>query len=443
MPPDPLFVVILAAGHGTRMQSALPKIFHPLGGRPLLSQVIETAHHLSPREIVLVLAPDHPQPLFEEDSRIRLVIQTPARGTGHAVQTALKALPSLSGNLLVLFGDTPLVTAETLRQLLQHKAQHPEVAVIVLGMRPPQGNGEYGRLRQGEDGSLLEIVEFRDASPEERQNPLCNSGVMLLDGQKAVPLLAHLSGHNAAGELYLTEIVALAQTKNLPCHVVEGPWEELLGINTRADLALAEYTLQQKWRQAALRTGVTLLDPATVYFSFDTQLAPDVILHPCVSFGPGVVIEQGAVILPFCRLEQTHIESFVTVGPFCHLRGGTHAETGAQIGNFVEAKNAHFSKEAKAKHLAYVGDTYVGARTNIGAGTITCNFDGVKKSSTWIGDDVFIGSNTALIAPVRIEDQALVGAGSVITQDVPAKHLAIGRVPQKNLPRRPREKKLT
>lgn len=447
MRQDSLFVAILAGGQGKRMKSSLSKVFHPLGGRPVIHHVIETARHLSPRDMVLVCAPDHPPFVPEKTADFHLAIQTPALGTGHAVQTALTALPAfdggkIPGDLLVLFGDTPLVTPETLQAMCQHKAKNPDLAVLALGMRPLQAEG-YGRLRQGEDGSLLEIIEFRDASPDVRRLPLCNAGAMLLDGQKTVPLLKNLSARNAAGELYLTEIVALARAHHFFCGVVEGPWEEFLGINTREDLAVAEQCLQQKWRAAALQSGVTLLDPTTVYFSFDTQLSPDVTVHPCVSFGPGVVIGEGAIILPFCRLEQTHVGPFSKVGPFCHLREGTRLEERVQIGNFVEAKKSHFLKEAKTKHLAYVGDTHVGERSNIGAGTITCNFDGYQKSSTWIGDDVFIGSNTALIAPVRIEDHSLIGAGSVITKDVPPKNLALGRSPQQNKPRRFPENNLT
>lgn len=429
------------------MKSSLPKVFHPLGGRPVVHSVIETACSLSPAEVVLVLAPDFSPALTGKLAGVRIAIQTPALGTGHAVQMGLKAFSAfegekLPGDLLILFGDTPLITPETLAKVHQRKAEDPDAAVIVLGMCPPNTD-DYGRLCKAEDGYLSEIIEFRDASPEVRQISLCNSGVMLLDGQKGVPLLKKLSQNNAAGEFYLTEIVALACSQGLKCCTVEGPWEEFLGINTREDLALAEKFLQQKWRRQALLAGATLLDPDTVYFSFDTKLAADVTIHPFVSFGPDVVVNSHAAILPFCRIEQTHIESHTTVGPFCHLRGGTRLEEGAQVGNFVETKNAHFLKEAKAKHLAYVGDAHVGERSNIGAGTITCNYDGHKKSMTWIGEDVFIGSNTALIAPVRVEDRAQVGAGSVITQDVPAESLAVGRAPQKNMLGRASKKKLT
>ena len=421
-----LQVVILAAGQGTRMKSDLPKILHPLGGRPVLYHVLDLAHQLAFQEVVLVVSP------FLKDIQTpfthQTVVQHPAQGTGDAVKWALPHLKT-EGYVLILYGDTPLIQKETINYMAALVQKHPEMAVILLGMRPTDKQG-YARLLLNEEGELEEVIEDKDLKPSQKEIALCNAGAMLVRGDLLESLLSGLMPNNVAQEYYLPDLVKIARQKGYTCGVVEGAASEFMGINTRQDLAQAEVILQERWRNKAMTEGVTLIDPKTIYFSYDTKVDSDVTLHPCVVLEPGVVIDKGAKILSFCRLGDTHVGPQVTVGPFAHLRGGVHLQENVEIGNFVEVKKSTFGPKSKAKHLSYIGDTNIGSKANIGAGTITCNYDGFSKFETQIGDGVSIGSNSSLIAPLSIGDYAIVGAGSVITQNVESRALVLTRSPQ-------------
>lgn len=421
-----LQVVILAAGHGTRMKSDLPKVLHSLGGRPMVHYALDIAYQMKPLETVLVVSPtlQNIQTPFSHQT----VVQHPAQGTGDAVKCALPLLKA-EGLVLILYGDTPLVQKTTLEKMLSFVEKHPEMAVTVLGMRP-EDKYAYARLLQNEKGNLEEIVEDEDASPSQKEIALCNSGVMLVRGDFLHTVLPKITPQNAANEYYLTDLVKIARQNGLPCGVVEGEASEFIGVNSRQDLAFAEATLQNRWREKAMREGVTLLDPQSTYLSYDTELAHDITLHPHVVLGPGVKIEKGVEILSFCRLSDTHVCENGVVGPFAHLRGGVYLQEGAEIGNFVEVKKSTFGVKAKAKHLSYIGDAEVGTKANIGAGTITCNYDGHNKHKTQIGEGVFVGSNSSLIAPLSIDDYAIVGAGSVVTENVKGRALVIARTLQ-------------
>ena len=448
----PLAVVILAAGLSRRMLSSTPKVLHMLGGRPVLSYVLEQAQLLSPDRLLVVGSETLTQhPAFEalkKSVAFEGVLQPHPKGTGDGVRHAAAVLsrnflppptgleaPALQEEgemVLVLFGDTPLLSHETLVQLL-HIHRTTGSALSLLGIRPPNPQG-YGRLILSEStGEVVAIREERDASEGEKALPLCNGGVMVLSGQ-AVGLLKEITAHNAAGEYYLTDLVALAHSRGLKVSCQEAPFEEVLGINTRADLAHATQLFQERWRARALAQGASLLDPSSTYFSFDTQVEADVVLYPHVFLDKGVRLEAGAVIYPFSVLSDTTLSPGAKVGPFCHLRGGSVVSEGAVVGNFVEMKNTLLGKKSAAKHLSYLGDACIGEDANIGAGTITCNYDGKRKNPTHIGAKAFIGSNTALIAPVSVGEGARVGAGSVITRDVPAHHLALSRPAQENHP---------
>jgi len=421
-----LQIVILAAGHGTRMQSDLPKVLHPLGGRPALYYVLDLAHKMNPQEVVLVVSPN----LKETKTPFshKTVVQHPALGTGDAVKCALPHLKA-EGYVLVLFGDTPLIRKETLDTMLDLAHRKPDRAVILLGMCP-KDKQNYARLLLNDSGELEEVIEHKDLKPQQRDLALCNSGVALIRGDLLEILLSSLTPNNAANEYYLTDLVKIARSKGYTCGVVEGEASEFMGINTRKDLAQAEASLQERWRDHAMNKGVTLLDPKTTYFSYDTKLENDIIIHPCVVIGTGVIIEKGAEIFSFCRMSDSHIGPRAVVGPFAHLRGGVHLQEEAEIGNFVEVKKSTFGPKSKAKHLSYIGDTEIGAKSNIGAGTITCNYDGFLKSKTHIGTGVFIGSNSSLVAPISIGDFAIVGAGSVVTKNVESGSLALTRCDQ-------------
>ncbi len=421
-----LQIVVLAAGHGTRMKSDIPKILHPLGGRPVLHYVLDLAWGVAPKEIVLVVSPALKG--IQTPFKHQTVVQHPARGTGDAVKWALPHLKP-EGFVLVLFGDTPLIRQETIETMLALAQRKSDLAVILLGMCP-KDKQNYARLVLNDKGELEEVIEFNDLKGNQHEIALCNSGVALIRGDLLESLLASLTPNNAANEYYLTDLVKIARGKGYTCGVVEGNASEFMGINTRGDLSLAEATLQDRWRDKAMTEGVTLLDPKTTYFSYDTKLETDVTIHACVVFGPGVEIKKGAEVLSFCRISDSHIGAKAVVGPFAHLRGGVILHEAAEIGNFVEVKKSTFGTKAKAKHLSYIGDTEIGAESNIGAGTITCNYDGFRKSKTSIGTGVFIGSNTSLVAPISIGDYAMVGAGSVVTQNVESGHLALARAAQ-------------
>ena len=421
--------VILAAGKGTRMKSDRPKVMHPVAGRTMLNHVLDAAAALGPERVVVVVGPDMPD-VTATAAPHPVVVQEHQAGTADAVRTALPALEGFTGTVLVLYGDTPLVTAGTLSRLAGALAGETAPAVAVLGMRPADPTG-YGRLILGGDG-LQAIVEHADAGPEQRSVTLCNAGLMALDGARLPALLDGIGNDNAKGEFYLTDAVAVARRQGWACAVAEGDAAEMAGVNSRADLAGVEAVMQDRLRLAAMGAGATLLDPATTWLSWDTRLGRDVTVGQSVAFGPGVTVADGVEILPFCHLEGVSVASGAVIGPFARLRPGASIGPGARIGNFVEVKNAIVEDGAKVNHLSYVGDARIGARANIGAGTITCNYDGFLKHHTDIGKGAFIGSNTALVAPVTVGDGAIVAAGSTVTVDVPADALALARGIQTN-----------
>jgi len=423
--------LILAAGKGARLRSALPKVMHQVAGVPMIGHVMMTLGALKPEKTVLVIAP-HMDSVRETalayDQTCAIAVQDKQQGTGHAVQCAETAMKDYAGPVLILYGDTPLITPQTLIKVLSAIESSD---IVILGMRLADPTG-YGRLITDSSGQIEEIIECRDATPEQKKTTLCNSGVMAVKGKHLFSLLKTLRPNNAAGEYYLTDIVSEADSHNLHCHVVEAEAIELAGINTRAQLADAEKIMQQRLRASAMEQGATLIDPTSTFFSMDTKLGQDVVVHPHVVFGPGVTVADNVEIRSFSHIEGAQIERKAIIGPYARLRPGSVIGEGAHVGNFVELKKTKLGKGAKANHLSYVGDADVGAGANIGAGTITCNYDGTNKFNTVIGEYAFIGSNTSLVAPVTVGDGAIVGAGSVITEDVEADALAIARAPQVN-----------
>jgi bifunctional UDP-N-acetylglucosamine pyrophosphorylase/glucosamine-1-phosphate N-acetyltransferase len=422
--------IVLAAGEGTRLKSAQPKVLHEIAGQPMVRYVLNALEPLAPVETVVVIGQGMDQ-VARAVAPAPTAIQTPPRGTGDAVRAARNALADrLAGegiaDILVLFGDTPLLRSETLAELLAARRSAPEVAVAVAGFRPTHA-GAYGRLVLDRDGALARIVEAKDASPEELAIGLCNGGIMAIEARHAFALVDRIGNDNAKREFYLTDIVALARGEGLSCRVAELPAEELLGVNTRAELAAAESVLQDRLRARAMANGATLIAPETVWLSSDTRLGRDVVIEPNVIFGPGVTVADNVRIRAFSHIEGAEIASGAIVGPFARLRPGAVLEADVHVGNFVEVKASRLGAGVKASHLTYLGDSDIGAGTNIGAGTITCNYDGFNKSRTNIGERTFIGSNTALVAPVSVGDGAIVAAGSVVTADVPADALMLGR----------------
>ncbi|WP_045389797.1 bifunctional UDP-N-acetylglucosamine diphosphorylase/glucosamine-1-phosphate N-acetyltransferase GlmU [Falsirhodobacter sp. alg1] len=422
-------LIILAAGMGSRMNSDLPKVLHRLAGAPLLHHAMQTGRALDPTCTVIVTG--HGAEAVEKcalayDPDVLTVRQEQQLGTGHAVAQALP-LSGKGGDTVILYGDTPFIRAETLEAMRAARSRH---SVVVLGFHHDD-EGRYGRL-VAEGENLSRIVEYKDASDEERAITLCNSGVICADSAVLPELVAAIDTNNASGEYYLTDIVAVARAKGLSAGLVVCDEAETLGINTRAELAAAESAFQANARAEAMETGVTLTAPETVFFSLDTFIGRDALIGPNVVFGPRVTIESGAEILAFCHLEGCHISRGATVGPFARLRPGTELAEDVHVGNFVEVKNSILDEGVKVGHLTYLGDAEVGEKTNIGAGTITCNYDGVNKHRTKIGPRSFIGSSTMLVAPVTIGRDAMTGSGSVITEDVPAEALAIGRARQVN-----------
>ncbi|MEK9723818.1 MAG: bifunctional UDP-N-acetylglucosamine diphosphorylase/glucosamine-1-phosphate N-acetyltransferase GlmU [Rhodospirillaceae bacterium] len=422
----PAAAIVLAAGLGTRMKSTLPKVLHPLGGRPMLQHLLATLDTLGLDRCVVVTgagqdavaAAAQPHPTVEQAEQL---------GTGHAVLQAAPALEGFAGDVLILFGADPLITSATMLRLLARRREADSPSVVVLGFRP-EDPGLYGRLMVDADGQLIGIVEARDATPEQLNVTLCNSGVMAIDGTRLFDLLSRVDNANAKGEYYLTDIVAVARADGLGCAVIEAEdAAELTGIDTRADLARAEAILQDRLRARAMDNGANLVAPETVFLSHDTVLGRDVTVGPNVVFAPGVTVGDNVTIRPFCHLEGASVADGAVVGPFARLRPGAEVGSDAHVGNFVEIKNAALGRGAKANHLTYIGDATVGDGANVGAGTITCNYDGFGKYRTEIGAGAFIGSNTALVAPVTVGAGAIVGAGSVIAKNVAADALAVTR----------------
>lgn len=428
----PTAAIILAAGKGTRMKSELPKVLHPVGNQPMVRHVLATAADAGLDPLVLVIAPGmHKVSSVGHDfsDEVRTATQHEQLGTANAVLSAKEALNGFEGNLVVLYGDTPLIRPDTITRLLDALNKDARCAVAVLGFTPDDP-ADYGRLVLDGHGALSKIVEAKDATKHEKEIRLCNSGVIALRGGVAWDLLEKIDNKNAKKEYYLTDVVALAIAAGFKAVAVEADPAEVLGVNSRADLAVADAAFQTRKRREAMLSGVTLQDPATVYFSADTELAPDVVVEPNVYFGPRVVVGSGAHIKAFSHIEGSVIGEHSVVGPFARLRPGTNIGAQVKIGNFVEIKKSEIEDGAKISHLSYIGDASIGAEANIGAGTITCNYDGYNKYRTTVGRDAFIGSNTALVAPVSIGDGAMVAAGSVITEDIEANALALARTRQ-------------
>lgn len=425
-------LILLAAGAGTRMLSDLPKVLHEVAGAPLFAHALASAEALDGKRVIVV---GHGGDLVREAALaiaddIDIAEQAEQLGTAHAVSVAAPALEGQGGETLILYGDTPFVRPETIAALQQARAGGADVVFLGFEAADP---GRYGRLVT-EGRNLLEIVEWKDADAATREITLCNSGVVLADTRVLLRLVASVGNDNAAGEYYLTDIAALARAEGLRVEVVTCDEAETLGVNSRADLAQAEAVFQARARDRAMEDGVTLDAPETVHFSFDTVIGRDCRVEPFVVFAPGVTVESGAHIRAFSHLEGCHVGGGAVVGPYARLRSGAELANDVRIGNFVEVKNARVDEGAKVNHLSYIGDASVGAGSNIGAGTITCNYDGVFKHRTEIGQNVFIGSNTMLVAPVRVGDDAMTASGSVITGDVPPGDLALARARQVNKP---------
>ena len=419
-------IVVLAAGKGTRMKSALPKVMHRAAGRSLLGHVLHAARALFPAEAVVVVGPGMEAVAAEARGifpQVRTAVQEDRLGTGHAVSTARPALEGFRGTVLVLYGDVPLIGAESLASLAD-LASRSGLAVLGFEAKDPHG---YGRLIRNAQGKVTAIREELDASPAERAIRLCNSGIIAASADLLWPLLALIRNDNAKGEYYLTDLVELGAAQGVPCELALCPETEVAGVNDRVQLSGIEATLQERYRRRHMLNGATLQAPETVFFSADTEIGQDVVIGPHVVFGPGVKVEDGAEILGFCHFEDARIGKSARIGPYARLRPGAEIGENAHIGNFVEVKKAIIGKGAKANHLSYIGDARVGAHSNIGAGTITCNYDGYEKHLTDIGENVFVGSNTALVAPVTVGAGANIAAGTVVTRNVPADALAIGR----------------
>lgn len=420
-----LSVVVLAAGMGTRMKSAHPKVLHKIAGKPMVNHVIDAARSLHAEQTLVVVGPEMaalekavaPHPTFEQTDRL---------GTAHAVLAARNALEGATGDVLVLYGDSPLFTAATLERLIAARQEGPH-AVAVLGFTPDDPAG-YGRLATDPyTGELISIIEDKECNDAERRIGFCNSGVMCFAAEGLVALLDAIGNDNAKGEFYLTDAVAIARQQGRTCVAVEVAEEETLGVNSRAQLAVAEDLMQTRLRDAAMANGATLVDPASVFLCADTEIGRDVVIEPNVFFGPGVRIGDDVTIKAFSHLEGCDIAKGADIGPYARLRPGAEIGEGARIGNFVEVKKATIENGAKVNHLSYIGDARVGAKANIGAGTITCNYDGYQKYRTDIGAGAFVGSNSALVAPVTIGDGAIIAAGSTLGGEVAADALVLVR----------------
>jgi bifunctional UDP-N-acetylglucosamine pyrophosphorylase/glucosamine-1-phosphate N-acetyltransferase len=429
--------IILAAGEGTRMKSATPKVLHKIAGLPMLAHVAKAARNAGGADLAVVIgfgADKLREAISELAIDAEIFVQEERLGTAHAVQAARAALKRGYDDILVMFGDTPLIEADALAAARSRLAQGAAVAVMGFRTNDPSG---YGRLIE-KDGELVAIREDKDCSEEERRINFCNSGLMAICGRHALEMLDQIGNANAKGEYYLTDVVEIARKSGLKVVATEASFENALGINNRAELAQAEGIWQERARRRMMLAGVTLVAPETVYFSHDTEIGAETTIEPNVWFGPGVTVAEGAKIRAFCHFEGASIGRAADVGPFARLRPGADLKEKAKVGNFCEVKKATLEAGAKVNHLTYIGDARIGAGANIGAGTITCNYDGYSKFFTDIGAGAFIGSNSALVAPVSIGDGAYVASGSVITENVPEDSLAFGRARQKTLPERAR-----
>ena len=426
-------VVILAAGQGTRMRSDTHKVLHPIASQPLLLHLLDRVDGLGASKRVVVVGKGRDQverTLSERD--VAVAHQAEQKGTGHAVLQAKDSLSGYDGAVLVLYGDTPFVEPATLARMLERLNGADGPGIVVLASKPADP-GAYGRIILGEGDRIAKMVEYRDATPEEREVRLCNSGMMAIRAPDLLRWLGQVKNDNAAGEYYLPDVVNIAASEGREAVVIEGDPYETAGVNSRAELAHLELEWQRRRREQVLDEGATLIDPESVWFAYDTKLGRDVTVEPHVVFGPGVEVADGATIKAFSHIEGAIIGTRASIGPFARIRPGTTLGERSKVGNFVELKNAKVAASAKVNHLSYVGDAEIGSGANIGAGTITCNYDGFGKYRTVIGEGVFIGSNTALVAPVTIGDGAIVGAGSVITSDVDPDSLAVERSEQKGV----------
>lgn len=430
-------LVILAAGKGTRMNSDLPKMLHPIAHAPMLEHAMAAGRTLAPERTIIVAghgADEVRTAVAEIDEEAEVVLQEEQLGTAHAVDQARTALDGFEGDVVVLYGDTPFVSAETLERMVEARQR---ADLVVLGFEAADP-GRYGRLVMDGD-SLEKIVEFKDATEAERAISFCNSGLMAGKASAMFDLIAKVGNENASGEYYLTDLVELARREGLNVTAVSCDEAETLGVNSRAELAQADALFQAQAREDLMELGVTLMAPETVYLAFDTFIGRDTVIEPNVVFGPGVTVESGALIRAFSHLEGCHVSRGAKVGPYARLRPGAELAENTHIGNFVEIKNAEIAEGAKVNHLSYIGDASVGEATNIGAGTITCNYDGVMKHRTEIGARAFIGSNTMLVAPVRVGNEAMTATGAVVTKNVGDGDLAIARAEQNNKPGRARK----
>jgi len=426
-------VVILAAGQGTRMRSDTHKVLHPIASRPLLLHLLDRVDALGAERKVVVVGKGRDQVEAAIAGRgVMIAVQSEQKGTGHAVQQAADALAGYSGPVLILYADTPFVETSTLRRMLDRLDGDGGPGIVVLASSPDDPL-RYGRIILDRGDRIARMIEYKDATEEERAVRLCNSGMMAVRAGDLFRWLGEVGNDNAAGEYYLPDIVNIAAAEGREAVVIEGDPYEAAGVNSRAELAHLELEWQRRRREQALDEGATLIDPESVWFAYDTKLGRDVTVEPHVVFGPGVEIADGAVIHAFSHIEGATIGAKASIGPFARIRPGTRLAERTKVGNFVELKKAELGQGAKVNHLSYVGDASVGANANIGAGTITCNYDGFRKYRTEIGTGAFIGSNTALVAPVTVGDGAYVGAGSVITRDVEPDSLAIERSEQKGI----------
>jgi bifunctional UDP-N-acetylglucosamine pyrophosphorylase / glucosamine-1-phosphate N-acetyltransferase len=426
----PIAAVILAAGQGTRMKSDLHKVLHPIAGRAMLDHLLASVAELAPARQVVVVGSGREQLEESLAGRGQLAVQDPQLGTGHAVQQAEGALAGFAGDVLILYGDVPFVSAATMQAMLERLHGDDAPAVVVLGFEPADAL-QYGRVLAHDDGRIAKMVEFKDATEAERACTLCNSGLMAVRSADLFGLLARVGNDNAQGEYYLVDVVNIANAEGRGCAVVvTADPDEVAGINSRAELAEAEARWQARRRLQAMADGATLIAPETVWFSWDTVLGRDVLVEPNVFFGPGVTVSDKVKVRAFCHIVGASLATGVEVGPYARLRPGAVLGEQVKVGNFVEIKAATLGVGAKASHLSYIGDAEVGAGANIGAGTITCNYDGYFKHKTVIGERAFIGSNSALVAPVKIGADAIVGAGSAVTRDVAAGELRIVRAEQ-------------
>jgi len=426
-------VVILAAGQGTRMRSDTHKVLHPIAGKALLMHLLDSVDRLGAERRVVVVGKGRDQVEKAIAGRnVTIAHQAEQKGTAHAVQQAREALAGYHGAVLILYGDTPFVEPETLKRMLDRLDGGGGPGVVVLASTPADPLN-YGRIMLGEGDRIAKMVEFKDATDEERAVRLCNSGMMAVRAEDLFRWLDQVGNDNAAGEYYLPDVVNIAAAEGRDAVVIEGDPYETAGVNSRAELAHLELDWQRRRREQALQDGATLIDPESVWFAADTKLGRDVTVEPHVVFGPGVEIADGATIKAFSHIEGATISTKAVIGPFARLRPGAKIGEKAKVGNFVEVKKAVLGPGAKVNHLSYIGDADIGADANIGAGTITCNYDGFGKYNTVIGEGAFIGSNSALVAPVTVGDGAIVGAGSVITKDVDADSLAVERSEQKGI----------